>query len=359
MRVQESILSAFREGMMQKEGYRKIVKRAMLAADAGFIGTRREMCMLARTYIQSANVGAQEAVFKQNEDVIKGYRRLETLDNRTCPQCAFADGLYYGKGEKRPALPIHPGCRGLYIPKTVSFRELGLDIDDLEDEARHWAIRKDGAIGEGGKKFLRFGKINGTFKEWWESLPDEDKARTGVGPVRTKLLLDGKVTWEQLIEKETGRKPLMKDLGFDTLGKPLRYDGTKKAKEVMGNIGNAYIPPDKMDKYLFSETSERGVHKGKVLTAAFGFTKDDIPNFCEQLLTGLSESIVVKTSETDYGEKVTVLTPVQGNNGHSEEVEVSWIYETGKPGNDKPENGKYTRIPRLVTALLPGKKRKK
>ena len=32
-----------------------------------------EAAMLARTYVQAANIGAQAAVYKQNEDVIKGY----------------------------------------------------------------------------------------------------------------------------------------------------------------------------------------------------------------------------------------------------------------------------------------------
>ena len=211
-RLQSVLIDAFQSGMEAGESYEHIVDRAMTAVDIGFIGTRRDISMLARTYVQSANTGAQDAVFKRNEDVIKGYTRRETMDNRTCPQCAFSDGLYYTKDEPRPALPIHPCCRGLYLPKTVSFRALGLDIDDLHEEARHWAIRDDGSIGEGGRQILSFGKIKGTYKEWWESLSEKDKAKTGVGPSRADLLRKGRLKWGDMIDKRTGRLVTLREL---------------------------------------------------------------------------------------------------------------------------------------------------
>lgn len=92
------------------EGYRKLVKRVMAASGEGFAITQREATTLVRTYVQSANTGAQEAVFKRNEDVIKGYKRVETLDNRTCRICALADGTVYDLHEERPSLPAHPNC---------------------------------------------------------------------------------------------------------------------------------------------------------------------------------------------------------------------------------------------------------
>ncbi len=245
--------------------------------DVGFIGTRRDVSMLARTYIQSANVGAQEAVFKQNEDVIRGYTRLETLDNRTCPQCAFADGLYYTKDEKRPALPIHPCCRGLYIPKTVSFRELGLDIDELEDVARPWTLREDGPIGEGGKPIIGVGRINGTFEDWWNSLSDEDKARTGIGATRSALLQEGKLQWRDMVDKRTGRLIPLEELGFETkYGWPWKkFSTSRNTAIIMGP------PQDVIDI----------VNTGKSILKGLPSPADDPRAFHDTLMQRLAEEV--------------------------------------------------------------------
>lgn len=219
--ARDSILNAIREGVVMGEGYRKLVKRVMTAADAGFSITQREVTTLVRTYVQSANTGAQEAVYKQNEEIIKGYKRVETLDNRTCRICALADGTVYGKNEKRPELPAHPNCRGIWLPVLKSFRDLGLNIDELEEVARPWTIREQGAIGTGGRKILNFGTTKENFGGWWESLTAEDKLKTSVGPVRGKLLEEGLVRWEDLSDKRTGLPYTLEQLGFDEQGNPL------------------------------------------------------------------------------------------------------------------------------------------
>lgn len=82
--AQQLMLDAIRAGVMQGESYRKLERRVMDAAAQGFGITQREAATLVRTYVQSANTGAQEAVYKQNEDIIRGYKRVETLDNHTC-----------------------------------------------------------------------------------------------------------------------------------------------------------------------------------------------------------------------------------------------------------------------------------
>lgn len=220
--ARDSILDAIREGVVMGEGYRKLVKRVMTAADTGFSITQREATTLVRTYVQSANTGAQEAVYEQNEGIIKGYKRVETLDNRTCRICALADGAVYGKNEKRPELPAHPNCRGVYVPILKTFREIGLNIDELEEVARPWTIREQGPIGTGGRKILNFGTTKENFGGWWESLSEEDKLKTSVGPVRGKLLQEGLVRWEDLSDKRTGLPYTLEQLGFDEQGNPLR-----------------------------------------------------------------------------------------------------------------------------------------
>ena len=182
--AQQLMFNAIRTGVMQGESYRKLERRVMDAAAQGFGITQREAATLVRTYVQSANTGAQEAVYKQNEDIITGYKRVETLDNHTCQICALMDGAKYGLHEKKPDLPAHPNCRGVYLPLLKSFRELGLDMDEFEEVARPWAIveyrytfKKDPTrkLKTPKRTILRYGQFKGTAEEWIRTLPPKEQ----------------------------------------------------------------------------------------------------------------------------------------------------------------------------------------
>lgn len=109
--VKSSILQALRQAGVEGEGTAEAMRRVMSAAlDAGFSITQREAVTVTRTFIQTANVRAQEATYKANERLLRGYKRVETLDNRCCIQCALSDGAEYAVDEPRPRLPSHPNC---------------------------------------------------------------------------------------------------------------------------------------------------------------------------------------------------------------------------------------------------------
>ncbi|WP_304736867.1 hypothetical protein, partial [uncultured Desulfovibrio sp.] len=98
--VKKSLLTAIRTAGIEGKGIAETVKRVMRQAlDEGVSITRREAVMLVRTYVQTANNQAMEAVYAANDGIIKGYKRVETLDNRTCRICALADGMEYGLHE--------------------------------------------------------------------------------------------------------------------------------------------------------------------------------------------------------------------------------------------------------------------
>lgn len=219
--AQQLMLDAIRAGVMQGESYRKLERRVMDAAAQGFGITQREAATLVRTYVQSANTGAQEAVYKQNEDIIRGYKRVETLDNHTCRICALMDGAKYGLHEKKPDLPAHPNCRGVYLPLLKSFRELGLDMDEFEEVARPWAIRGTGNLGTSGAKIEEYGTSKEDFHGWLMSLPEDSQLKTSIGPMRLRLLKEGKVNWDELSNKQTGLPYTLKELGFDEQGNPI------------------------------------------------------------------------------------------------------------------------------------------
>lgn len=213
--VKSSILQALRQSGVEGEGIGEVFHRVMASAlDAGFAITQREAVAVTRTFIQTANVRAQEETYKANEKLLRGYKRVETLDNRTCLQCALSDGAEYAVGEERPRLPAHPMCRGIYTPLVKSWEELGISGPDLEEAARPWVMRDPGAIGTGGQKILYAGTGKANFEGWWRSLSAEEKAMTSLGTVRTKLLESGAVKWDQLWDKRTGLPLTLEQLGF-------------------------------------------------------------------------------------------------------------------------------------------------
>lgn len=213
--MQDKLLSALRTSGVLGEGTKKAVQRVLLAAsDSGFELAKRDAITITRTFMQTANVNAQEAVFDANRHLLKGYRRVETLDNRTCLQCALADGSVYGLDEKRPALPSHPRCRGVWVPIAKSWRDFGFDVDELEEVARPWTMREEGNIDTGGKAIQSYGQITENFSGWWQSLSQEERARTSLSGTRQKLLESGAFKWDDLWDKATGKVKTLKELGI-------------------------------------------------------------------------------------------------------------------------------------------------
>lgn len=212
--MQNKLLSSLRTSGVFGEGTEKAVQRLLLtASESGFELAKRDAITIARTFMQTANVNAQEAVFEANKHLLKGYRRVETLDNRTCLQCALADGAIYKLDEKRPALPAHPCCRGVWVPVAKAWQDFGFDVDELEEVARPWTIREDGNIDTGGKQIEAYGQITENYSGWWQSLSPEDRARTALSGTRQRLLESGALKWNDLWDKATGRVKTLKELG--------------------------------------------------------------------------------------------------------------------------------------------------
>ena len=83
---------------------------------------------------------------------------------------------------------------------TTSWRDLGIDIDELEDAARPYTIRPDKNIGAGGRReILEYGQHQGDYASWFEK-QDEAFQLNVVGPGRLALLKGGKVKFGQLVD---------------------------------------------------------------------------------------------------------------------------------------------------------------
>ena len=134
------IEGAIREGMTLSETTDQIVSRLRGTKAGGYrdgvmeIGRRSAQTLVRTAVSHVSNIAAQET-WKANSRIVKAWQFLATLDGRTSVTCAGLSGQSFPVGEG-PIPPRHPRCRSTSVPVTKSFRELGLDRDELPRAAR-------------------------------------------------------------------------------------------------------------------------------------------------------------------------------------------------------------------------------
>ena len=200
-------------GMFKGESTKKLVDRLRDSFDV----LDHEAITLTRTYVASMNNRAAESVYKANSDVIDKEEWSATLEvstksgHGTCFRCAALDSKQWPINTEHPRPPIHPRCRCWLLPISKTFRELGLNIDELEKAARPFTLRDGIPIDEGGKrKILDFGMFEGNAQDFIKSKGTLYLKNT-VGPKRKALMDVGKIGFDDLVDKN-GQVVLLKDL---------------------------------------------------------------------------------------------------------------------------------------------------
>lgn len=201
--VKAGMLEELRSGALQGEGYAKLTGRLL----SDFELTKREATTLARTYVQTANVQAQEAVYAANADIVPRVKWCATLENiysstgrGTCLRCASLDGREYPLNGKKPPMPLHVRCRCCWTPITLTYKELGIDLPELEAAARPYTKRPDKNIDTGGRRtILEVGQHQGDYASWFEKQPKAFQLEA-VGPRRFELLRAGRVEFADLVD---------------------------------------------------------------------------------------------------------------------------------------------------------------
>jgi SPP1 gp7 family putative phage head morphogenesis protein len=144
----------------------------------------RDTRFLVNTSVQSVANAARERVMLDNADVAGRITYVSTLDNKTCPVCGFRDNKQWVNnkthdqiGDAPPYLlpPVHINCRCTIIPdvgiNVIGGTRASMDGAVLETSFESYARRK-------GKDFM--------------------DNHFGVG--RTEMLLEGKITYQQLFD---------------------------------------------------------------------------------------------------------------------------------------------------------------
>ena len=163
--------------------------RGMGYKDGHLAAIKRDATILVRTATQNmANIARQET-YRENDDIIRGWQFVATLDDRTCPTCGPLDGNVYGLGEG-PQPPIHPQCRCTSVPA------LDEAFAGLEKGATRVARDADGNTV--------IVDADMTYYEWLKT-QDADFQDAVLGKTRGALLRDGGLTAKRFAELNLGR----------------------------------------------------------------------------------------------------------------------------------------------------------
>lgn len=105
-----------------------VTARAMRKAFAGGLA---QAVRISRTETLRVYRDVQRESYTRNSRVVRGYRRVASLDDRTCAACWLMDGaLYQSAGD----MEEHVMGRCFTVPETVTWADLGLKGPDVEPE---------------------------------------------------------------------------------------------------------------------------------------------------------------------------------------------------------------------------------
>lgn len=143
------VRDAVRMGVVESETIPQIVRRIRGTKAAGYAdglleAPRRHIEAIVRTAVNHTQNFAKQSYYKANSDVVAAWVFVATLDGRTSLTCASLSGKKFPIGEG-PQPPRHWNCRSVASPVTKSWRELGIDIDEIAPGTR---ASMDGQVPE-------------------------------------------------------------------------------------------------------------------------------------------------------------------------------------------------------------------
>lgn len=177
---EEAIRGAIRLGMVEGETVPDMVRRLRGTRAARFTDgilevSRRHAATMVRTIVNHTSNRAVQLTYAANSDVVKKWEFLSVLDSRTTITCASLNGREFPLGQG-PIPPRHPNCRSFQLPVLATWRELGIDLDELPPAVR---ASKDGPVS-----------ADLSFTDWLRG-QDYDVQKDILGATRAKLFREG------------------------------------------------------------------------------------------------------------------------------------------------------------------------
>lgn len=186
VRINNAVRNGYLHGDSAVEIGRKIRGQANQGYKDGALQmSRANATSIAKTAINHLQATAREQFTKANKDIFDCKRWISTLDNKTSNDCIIRDGLKYTLNDKPidhkiPYLQgpgkIHFNCRSMETLVVKSWRELGIDADEMSEGTR---ASMDGQVPE-----------NVTFLEWIQRQPAWRQKQV-FGETRYRLMKEG------------------------------------------------------------------------------------------------------------------------------------------------------------------------
>lgn len=185
------IRDTVRQGFIEQQTIDQIVRKVRGTKARGYSDgiieiDRRGAEAVVRTAISHTAGFTRDRFYEANGDIIKAVVWVSTLDARTSSECRVRDGLKYGPIDHKPighSVPwlggpgrLHWNCRSSSAPVTKSWRELGIDLDEMDAGTR---ASMDGQV-----------PAEQTYNQWLakQSASRQDEV---LGPTRGKLFRQG------------------------------------------------------------------------------------------------------------------------------------------------------------------------
>lgn len=118
---------------------RQTAQRMLKRAEGGFNGGLARALTIARTETLDAHRAAAAVGQRANADVLAGWIWLTSLAGKVCSACLGMAGTVHPLTESGPN--GHQRCRCSRMPKTKSWKELGIDLPEQPDQvpnAENW-----------------------------------------------------------------------------------------------------------------------------------------------------------------------------------------------------------------------------
>ena len=184
------IIGSIRQGFFEGKTNFQIIKdirgtKAANYSNGVLAVVNRHADAIVRTSIQHVASVSRFETWKQNSNVVKGYRWVSALDSRTTDVCQALDGQVFtvGNGPKPPA---HIRCR------STTIAELDSKYDYLK---------------EGRTRAAKGGPVDGN-KDYYHWLKDQsiEFQDDVLGPVRGRLFRDGGLSIQRFKELQLDKK---------------------------------------------------------------------------------------------------------------------------------------------------------
>ena len=168
--------------------------------------TTNKVKTLSRTAVNTVTNNVRMEVYKENEDIFRGYEWQSILDSRVRYEHALLNTAMWdfnskglnekGKKYKFRNAPDGWNCRCTLLPIIKTFKELGIDLEEVT------GLTRSALNGEVPREI--------TFNKWFES-QDKKFQEEYLGIQRYQLFKDGKITLGNLINQD-GKTLTIKEL---------------------------------------------------------------------------------------------------------------------------------------------------